>query len=223
MATVLIVEDDIKTRFLTSKKLKAFYEIEEAENGVEALEILDHKHIDLILTDVQMPKMNGYDLVKSLRTTNHYIPVIMTTVMQDSTNKRRGFDAGIDDYMTKPINYEELIWRITALLRRAHIANEQKIVIGKLTVDATTYSVKRELQTVNMAKKEFELLYKLLSYPGIVFTKNQILDDVWGYDSQSDDTTIKTHINRLRNKFKEYSEFEIITVRGLGYKAEIRG
>jgi len=146
----------------------------------------------------------------------------MVTAMQDYNDKRSGFSSGTDDYMTKPIDYDELLWRIRALLRRANIANEQRIVIGNLIIDSSTYTVKKEYSVVDLAKKEFELLYKLLSYPGIIFTKNQLLDDVWGYDSESDETTIKTHINRLRNKFEGFKEFEIITVRGLGYKAEIQ-
>lgn len=222
MATILVVEDDKHTRLLTCARLKPYYTVEEAVNGEQALEILDHKHIDLIIADIQMPVMNGYDLVKELREAGMTIPVIMLTAMHTFDDKRTGFASGADDYLTKPINYEELLWRIKALLRRANIASERKITIGELTLDSTSYTVSRKgKNTVDLPKKEFELLYKLLSYPGTIFTKAQLLDEVWGYDTESDETTIKTHINRLRNKFQDYQEFEIITIRGLGYKAEI--
>lgn len=222
MATILIVEDDRNTRLLTSRRLKPYYTIEEAENGEEALELLDHKHIDLIIADIKMPKINGYDLVRILREADNSIPVIMLTAMHGFDDKKSGFASGADDYMTKPFEYEELLWRIKALLRRANITNEKKIVIGDLLIDSVSYSVRKEKKEIELSKKEFELLYKLLSYPGVIFTKPQLLDEVWGYDTESDDSTIKTHINRLRNKFEHCKEFKIITVRGLGYKAEIQ-
>lgn len=221
MATILIVEDEKNTRLLTNARLKSYYTIEMAEDGEKALEILDHKHIDLIIADIQMPNMNGYELVKELRASGSMIPVIMLTAMHTFDDKKTGFASGTDDYMTKPIDYEELLWRIKALLRRSNIANDQKIAIGELVLDSLAYTVKRSGVDLDLSKKEFELLYKLLSYPGIIFTKAQLMDEIWGYDTESDDTTIKTHINRLRNKFDGSQEFEIITIRGLGYKAEI--
>ncbi len=221
MATILIVEDEKNTRILTSARLKPYYKIEEAKDGVKALELLDHKHIDLIIADIQMPNMNGYELVKVLRESGNTIPVIMLTAMHSFDDKKTGFASGTDDYMTKPINYDELLWRIKALLRRSNIASENKIRIGNITLDASSYKVKVGEEEVELAKKEFDLLYKFLSYPGIIFTKGQLLDEIWGYDTESDENTIKTHINRLRNKFEAYKEFEIITIRGLGYKAEL--
>lgn len=222
MATIMIVEDDKHTRMLTCARLKPYYAVEEAENGEKALEMLDHKHIDLIIADIQMPVMNGYDMVKELRDAGFQIPVIMLTAMHTFDDKKTGFASGTDDYMTKPIDYEELLWRIKALLRRANIANDRKITIGDLTLNSATYKVtKKEGETIELTKKEFELLYKLLSYPGMIFTKTQLLDEIWGYDTNSDDTTIKTHINRLRNKFADCRAFDIITIRGLGYKSEI--
>lgn len=221
MATILVVEDDKHTRLLTCARLKSYYAVEEAENGEQALNILDHKHIDLIIADIQMPVMNGYDLVKELRDSGIQIPVIMLTAMHTFDDKRTGFASGTDDYMTKPIDYEELLWRIKALLRRANIVSQRRIKIGDITLDSASYTVIREGTATELAKKEFDLLYKLLSYPGMIFTKSQLLDEIWGYDTNSDETTIKTHINRLRNKFAECTEFEIITIRGLGYKAEI--
>jgi DNA-binding response OmpR family regulator len=222
MATILIVEDDKNTRLLTSARLKAYYTVVEAQDGEKALELLDHQHIDLIIADIQMPIMNGYELVRQLREAGSSIPVIMLTAMHTFDDKRIGFASGTDDYMTKPINYEELFWRINALLRRSNIVNEKKIIIGELTLDSSTYTVSKGEEEIELSKKEFELLYKFLSYPGVIFTKAQLMDEIWGYDSDSDDTTIKTHINRLRNKFEGYQEFEIVTIRGLGYKAEVR-
>lgn len=221
MATILVVEDDKHTRLLTCARLKPHYAVEEAENGEEALNMLDQKHIDLIIADIQMPVMNGYDLVREMRESGIQIPVIMLTAMHTFDDKRTGFASGTDDYMTKPIDYEELLWRIKALLRRANIVSQRKIIIGNITLDSASYTVTRGETTTELAKKEFDLLYKLLSYPGMIFTKSQLLDEIWGYDTNSDETTIKTHINRLRNKFADCTEFEIITIRGLGYKAEI--
>ncbi|MBE5991316.1 MAG: response regulator transcription factor [Paenibacillaceae bacterium] len=221
MATILVVEDDKHTRLLTCARLKPHYAVEEAENGEQALNMLDQKHIDLIIADIQMPVMNGYDLVREMRESGIQIPVIMLTAMHTFDDKRTGFASGTDDYMTKPIDYEELLWRIKALLRRANIVSQRKIIIGNITLDSASYTVTRGETTTELAKKEFDLLYKLLSYPGMIFTKSQLLDEIWGYDTNSDETTIKTHINRLRNKFADCTEFEIITIRGLGYKAEI--
>lgn len=221
MATILIVEDDKNTRLLTSARLKSYYKVEEAQDGEKALEILDHQHIDLIIADIQMPKLNGYDLVKVIREVGNKIPVIMLTAMHSFDDKKAGFASGTDDYMTKPINYDELLWRIKALLRRSNIASENKIAVGNVVLDASSYKVRVGEEEIELAKKEFDLLYKFLSYPGIIFTKGQLLDEIWGYDTESDENTIKTHINRLRNKFEGCIEFEIITVRGLGYKVEL--
>lgn len=221
MATILVVEDDKHTRLLTCARLKPYYAVAEAENGEEALKMLGQNHIDLIIADIQMPVMNGYDLVKELRESGIQIPVIMLTAMHTFDDKRTGFASGTDDYMTKPIDYEELLWRIKALLRRANIVSQRKIIIGDIILDSAAYTVTREGTITELAKKEFDLLFKLLSYPGMIFTKSQLLDEIWGYETNSDETTIKTHINRLRNKFADCTEFEIITIRGLGYKAEI--
>lgn len=221
MAVILIVEDDKNTRILTSARLSPYYTVAEAENGEKALDVLDRMHIDLIIADVQMPVLNGYDMVREMREAGMNIPVIMLTAMHTFDDKRTGFASGTDDYMTKPINYEELLWRIKALLRRSNIANEKMIKVGGLTLDSASYTASRGKEFIELAKKEFELLYKLLSYPGIIFTKSQLLDEIWGYDTESDEMTIKTHINRIRNKFEDYDEFDIVTIRGLGYKAEV--
>ncbi len=221
MVTILIVEDDDMVRLLTKMRLGSSYNILDAKDGEEALEILDHEHVDLIVADIQMPKMNGYELVRSLREAGNDIPVIIITAMESFEYKREGFASGADDYMTKPINYEELTWRIEALLRRARIANEKYINIGKLKIDQSTYSASYDGEPINLTNKEFDLLYKFLSYPNVVFTKQQLMDDIWGFDSETEYGTIKTYISRLRNKLSKCREVELISIRGLGYKAVI--
>lgn len=223
MSTILIVEDDKNIQLLISERLKYYYTVLCAGDGKEALDIMDSKHVDLVIADIMMPRLDGFGLVKTLREENNMVPVLMLTAKQSFDDKRKGFSTGIDDYMTKPVNYEELLWRIQALMRRAKIASENKIVIGNVILDSSTYTLTKNQEVTELPKKEFELLYKLLSYPGTIFTRNQLLDEIWGYDSSSGEETIKTHINRLRNKFKDYDEFDIITIKGLGYKANING
>lgn len=221
MLNILIVEDEAAVRMLTRAKLRNEYNILEAANGAQALELLDHEHIDLIIADIMMPQMDGYELVQALRGNGNMTPIIMLTAMNTYAHKKKGFATGIDDYMTKPIDYEELKWRISALLRRAKIANEKQINVGNLMFKADSLSAEIDGKTVELTEKESSLLYKLLSYPGIVFTKQQLMDEIWGYDSESDYSTIKTYISRLRNKLGECRGFELVSVRGLGYKAVI--
>lgn len=223
MATILIVEDNKNTQLLTATQLKPYFDVICASDGLEALDVIYEKPVDLIVSDIMMPNMDGYELVKRLRSEDNNTPVLLLTAKQSIEDKREGFISGSDDYMTKPVDYDELLLRINAILRRANITAERKIVIGSLTIDATSYSVTSGDKTIILPKKEFELLYKFLSYPNMLFTKNQLLDEIWGFNSDSSEETIKTHINRLRNRFKDYEEFEIITVRGLGYKANIKG
>lgn len=223
MAYILVVEDDKNTRLLTTARLKPHYTVYTAQNGQEAIDIFYQQHIDLMIADVMMPVMDGYELVRTLRDYNETIPVILLTAKSAFEDKKEGFATGIDDYLTKPVNYEELLWRIEALLRRSNINANQRITIGAVTVDATNYSVSRSDVEfcVELPKKEFELLFKLLSYPNVIFTKDQLLEDIWGLETDSDNNTIKTHISRLRNKFGDWKEFQIVTLRGLGYKTEI--
>ena len=221
VATILLVEDEASMRLLTTAKLKHQFTVIAAQDGLEALEVLEHRAVDLIIADVMMPRMDGYTLVKTLREQGNQIPVLLLTAKQSFEDKREGFSSGIDDYMTKPVNYEELIWRLNALLRRSRIASERKIVVGPVVLDSSAYTVAREGEVLELPKKEFELLYKLLSYPGQIFTRNQLLDGIWGYDSESGEDTVKTHISRLRNKLRHIPEFHIVTIKGLGYKAEI--
>lgn len=223
MATILIAEDDKSIQLLVAARLKSNYTVICANDGQEALEIIESQRIDLLIADIMMPRMDGFRLVKTIHEDGFTLPVLMLTAKQSFDDKRTGFFSGTDDYMTKPVNYEELHWRIEALLRRARIASENKIALGNVVLDSTTYTVKGREQVIELPKKEFELLYKLLSYPGQIFTKNQLLDDIWGYDSESAEDTVKTHISRLRNKFQDVEEFKIITIKGLGYKAEITG
>jgi len=219
MATILVVEDDENTRLLTTSRLKTHFLVLTAKDGKEALDILDNKHVDLMVADVMMPNMDGYTLVETIRKEGNTMPVVMLTAKQSFEDKKTGFSTGTDDYLTKPVNYEELLWRINALLRRSKIATEQKITIKDVVIDSLRYSVSKNDITVELPKKEFEILYKLLSYPGMIFTRNQLLDEIWGYDSTSSDDTIKTHINRLRNRLSDFDEFQIVTIKGLGYKA----
>lgn len=223
MITILVIEDEASVRMLTRAKLKDEYNIIEAENGAAALELLEHNHVELIIADIMMPEMNGYEFVQILRDNGDFTPVIMLTAMNTFTHKKKGFAVGIDDYMTKPIDYEELKWRIEAILRRAKIANDKKIVIGDFRLCADSHIAQYKDDQTELTTKEFELLYKLLSYPDVIFTKQQLMDEIWGYDTETTYDTIKTYISLLRNKFSACGEFEIVSVRGLGYKAVLRG
>ena len=218
MVTILVVEDNEHTRLLTEARLKKYYNVVTAENGSVALDIFYERQIDLIVADIMMPVMDGYEMLSHLRNNKEEVPVLFLTAKSTFEDKRTGFDLGIDDYITKPIDYEELLLRIKALLRRANISNKMKITIGNFTMDESDYSVKNNGNNIELTKKEFELLFKLLSYPNRVMTKMQLLDNIWGYESNSSEDTIKTHINKIRNKLKDVECFEIISVKGLGYK-----
>ena len=220
MFQILVVEDDTNTRKLMTAVLKenGFYPIP-AGNGMEALNLLDNHHIDLVLLDIMMPGMAGYELTKRLRESNYSLPILMVTAKQLPEDKHRGFIVGTDDYMTKPVDEEEMVLRIKALLRRAQIVSERKIRIGDVVLDYDSMTVSRGEEVQELPCKEFCLIYKLLSYPGKIFTRMQLMNEVWGIESESDDSTINTHINRLRRRFETYPEFSIETIRGLGYKA----
>ena len=220
MFQILVVEDDTNTRKLMTAVLKenGFYPIP-AGNGMEALNLLENHHIDLVLLDIMMPGMDGYELTKRLRESNYSLPILMVTAKQLPEDKHRGFIVGTDDYMTKPVDEEEMVLRIKALLRRAQIVSERKIRIGDVVLDYDSMTVSRGEEVQELPCKEFCLIYKLLSYPGKIFTRMQLMNEVWGIESESDDSTINTHINRLRRRFETYPEFSIETIRGLGYKA----
>lgn len=221
MVTILVVEDNEHTRLLTEARLKKFCNVVVASNGSEALDIFYERQIDLIVADIMMPVMDGYEMVLHLRENKEDVPILFLTAKSTFEDKKLGFDLGIDDYITKPIDYEELLLRIKALLRRANIANKMKINIGSFIMDENDYSVKYNDKAIEFTKKEFELLFKLLSYPNRVMTKIQLLEDIWGYESNSSEDTIKTHINKIRNKLTGVQEFEIVAVKGLGYKVVV--
>ncbi len=220
MFHILVVDDDKHTRMLLEAILKAEnYSVSTASNGLEALEIMDEKHIDLAVLDIMMPKMDGYEFTKALRESNNNLPILMVSAKQLPEDKRKGFIVGTDDYITKPIDDQEMLLRIKALLRRAQIVNEQKIIIGNAVLDYNSMTVSRVGETIELPQKEFLLLYKLLSYPGKIFTRIQLMDEIWGADSETGWETVTVHIGRLRKKFENWEEFEIQSVRGLGYKA----
>ena len=220
MFKILVVEDDKHTRELMKAILKANgYLPYTASNGLEALSLIDNNHIDLILTDIMMPVMDGYELTKRLRENNYEMPILMITAKQQPEDKHRGFIVGTDDYITKPIDEEEMLLRIKALLRRAKIVYDHRMVIGDVTLDYDSLMVTRGETSVVLPPREFYLMYKLLSCPGKIFTRVQLMDEIWGMDSESTDNTVDVHVHRLRKKFGDYPEFSIETVRGLGYRA----
>lgn len=220
MFHILVADDDRNTRRLLQAVLEnAGYQVFTAENGVEALEVMDRQHIDLVVLDIMMPRMDGYEFTSTLRECNNNLPILMVSAKQLPSDKKHGFLVGTDDYMTKPIDEEEMLWRIKALLRRAQIANERRIVIGNVVLDYDSLTVSRGKETQELPQKEFLLLYKLLSYPGKIFTRIQLMDEIWGADSDTGWETVTVHIGRLRKRFQNWNEFEIVSVRGLGYKA----
>ena len=220
MFQILVAEDDKNTRRLMEAVLKEHgYHPILACDGLEALKLLDTHHVDLVILDIMMPGMDGYELTRQLRATDYTLPILMVTAKQLPEDKRKGFIVGTDDYMTKPVDEEEMILRIRALLRRAQIVNERRITIGDVCLDYDSLTVSRGNESQTLPRKEFYLLYTLLSYPGKIFTRIQLMDEIWGMESQSDDNTINVHINRLRKRFEDYPEFTIETIRGLGYKA----
>lgn len=222
MFTILVVEDDKNAAKLMNLVLSnAGYKVKLASNGTEALEVLDNDYIDLILLDVMMPEINGYELTETIRTNGINLPILMVTAKQLPEDKYQGFIAGADDYLTKPVDEIELLYRIKALLRRANIVNEQKLRIGNVVLDYNALTVSRGEETQTLPKKEFYLLFKLLSYPDKIFTRLQLMDEIWGMNSTSIDTTVNVHINRLRKRFGEYPEFKILAIKGIGYKAVI--
>ena len=220
MFKILVVEDDERLLKLMSAVLrKNGYDALTAPNGVEALEVMDQNHIDLIISDIMMPKMDGYQFTRQLREGGYTQPILMVTAKDDFDAKLRGFTAGTDDYMVKPIDLNEMILRVGALLRRSQIASEHRIEVGDMLLNYDSFTVKWRGEEMMLPKKEFLLLYKLLSYPGRIFTRQQLMDELWGFDSTADERTVDVHIKRLRERFHDNNAFEIVTVRGLGYKA----
>ena len=220
MATIYIVEDDRNIREIETIALKnSGYTVTVAQNGEEALAVMDKEHIDLVVLDIMMPKMDGYEFTKTLRECDNNILILMVSAKQLPLDKNKGFAVGTDDYMTKPVNQEEFLYRIKALLRRAKIASDRKIVIGDVVIDYDSLTVTKGKEVHELPQKEFLLLYKLLSYPGKIFTRIQLMDEIWGTESETGWETVTVHVGRLRKRFEGWSEFEIESVRGLGYKA----
>ena len=219
LINILVVEDDIKLNKLFCTVLnKSNYRTFSATDGAEALEILDKEYIDLIVLDIMMPNMDGYELTKILRDADYDLPILMITAKDDFKDKQKGFNMGIDDYMVKPIDVNEMVLRVGALLRRAQIINTRKIEIGSTILDYDPLTAIVGNDEFLLPQKEFYLLYKLLSYPNKIFTRQQLMDEIWGMDSETDERTVDVHINRLRDRFKNSSDFKIVTIRGLGYK-----
>ena len=220
MFQILVVEDDRNTRLLMETVLTRYgYEPISACNGEEALEILERKQVDLIVLDVMMPRMDGYEFTNVLRTGGCMIPIIMVTARATPNDKKRGFIAGVDDYMVKPVDEEEMILRISALLRRSRIAGERRLTVGKTVLNYDSLTVKDEHGTQELPQKEFMLLFHLLSYPNKIFTRRQLMDKIWDLDTESEERTVDVHVSRVRERFRNNSDFQIVTVRGLGYKA----
>lgn len=221
MFTILVVDDQENIRKLIAAYLvREGYRVFLASDGQEALDVIDKTQIDMMIADIMMPNMDGITLTNELRTSMYTFPILMITAKDSIEDKKIGFRAGTDDYMVKPIDFDEMLLRVEALLRRAKIANEHRIVIGKVTLDYNTLTVSTEKESIMLPKKEFYLLFKLLSYPQKIFTRRDLMDEIWGFDNETDERTVDVHIKRLREKFDDVTEFKIETIRGLGYKVE---
>lgn len=219
MFNILVCEDDRNIRNLMIKFLKKDgYEVFESENGEQALDVLDSSHIDLLITDVMMPVKDGIQLSLELREAGYKLPILIITARESIEDKKTGFSSGADDYMVKPIDMDEMLMRVAALLRRSGINSDKKIVIGGTTIDYSDFTIRVNNEIINLPKKEFQLLFKLLSQPNRIFTRTQLMDEIWGFDIESEERTVDVHIKRLREKFADNRDFEVITVRGLGYK-----
>ena len=220
MFHIMVVEDDLHTRKLMDAVLRQNgYETILACDGEDALDKMEIHHVDLILLDIMMPRMDGYEFTKILREGDCNIPILMVTAKETMEDKRRGFLTGTDDYMVKPVDEEEMLLRIAALLRRSNIASDRKLTVGSTMLDYDAMTVANGDAVQHLPQKEFLLIFKLLSYAGKIFTRRQLMDEIWDMDSESDERTVDVHINRLRDRFKGNADFEILTVRGLGYKA----
>ena len=220
MFKILIAEDDRELCQLFHRVLSNnVYQTICVSDGKQALDVLDREYIDLIISDIMMPNMDGYELVSSLRDSGNGIPVLMITAKDTFYDMQRGFSSGTDDYMVKPIDVNEMVLRVGALLRRAKMISDRKQVIGNTVLEYDSMTVTSDGKSMVLPQKEFMLLYKLTSYPGRIFTRQQLMDDIWGLDSETEPRTVDVHINRLRDRFRDNKDFEIVTIRGLGYKA----
>lgn len=219
MLKILIAEDDRELRQLFSYVLmKNSYTVRGVSNGKEALDAMESDYFDLIISDIMMPEMDGYEFVRQLRDSGNTTPVMMITAKDAFDDMRQGFLSGTDDYMVKPINVNEMVLRVGALLRRAQMIHDHRQSIGNTVMELDSLTVTTEKDSFVLPQKEFMLLYKMASYPGKIFTRHQLMDEIWGYDNESDTHTVDVHIGRLRDRFRDSEDFKIVTIRGVGYK-----
>jgi len=219
MLRILIAEDDRELRQMFSHVLtKHGYSVTGASDGQQALDAMDADYYDMIITDIMMPNMDGYELVRQLREAGNTIPVLMITAKEAFDDMRLGFQSGVDDYMVKPVNVNEMVLRVGALLRRAQMINERRQVIGDTVLECDSLTVMTNGESAVLPQKEFMVLYKMAAFPGRIFTRQQLMDEIWGYDSESDTHTVDVHIGRLRERFRDNADFKIVTIRGVGYK-----
>lgn len=219
MFKILIAEEDRELCQLFQYVLaKNGYAVKGVENGKEALAAMDTDYYDLIISDIMMPVMDGYELVRTLRESGNMMPVLMITAKDAFDDMRLGFISGSDDYMVKPVNVNEMVLRVSALLRRAQMINDRRQVIGQTTMEYDSLTVTCEGNRTVLPQKEFMLLYKMAAFPGKIFTRQQLMDEIWGYDSDSDPHTVDVHIGRLRDRFRDNPDFKIVTMRGVGFK-----
>ena len=219
MLKILIAEDDRELRQLFSHVLmKNGYNVRGVSDGQEALDAMQGDYFDLIISDIMMPRVDGYELVSRLRTGGNQTPVLMITAKDAFDDMQRGFLSGTDDYMVKPVNVNEMVLRVSALLRRAQMIHDRRQVLGSTVLECDSLTVTTGEESFNLPQKEFMLLYKMASYPGKIFTRQQLMDEIWGYDSDSDTHTVDVHIGRLRERFRDSGDFKIVTIRGVGYK-----
>ena len=224
MFHILVVDDDKNTRLLFRAVLEdAGYTVTTANDGAYALEVMDKEHVDLVVLDIMMPHMDGYEFTKLLRESQNNLPILMVSAKQLPEDRKLGYKLGTNDFMTKPVDEEELLLRVKNLLRMARIASERKIHIGNVVLDYDSLTVLRGEESHALPQKEFQLLFKLLSNPGKIFTRIELMDEIWGTESETGWETVTVHIGRLRKRFEGWPEFEIISVRGLGYKAVKKG
>ncbi len=221
MATILIAEDDDNIRFLMKRELAKSHILLCSTNGVEAWQTISEREIDLLIADIMMPGMDGFGLIGKVRGSGSTIPILMITANQDFDLKRQGFSLGTDDYLTKPFELDELVWRVQALLKRSKAVGDRQVINGDLTMDSLSLTLSMGEQSVTLPRKEFDLLHKFLSYPGRIYTKSQLFDSVWGYSAESSENTLKTQISRLRKKISPFSGLSLKAVKGIGYRMEI--
>ena len=224
MFHILVVDDDRSTRLFMRAFLESeHYTVSLASDGEEALSVMEKEHVDLVVLDIMMPRMDGYEFTRELRLVDATLPILMVSAKQLPEDRKQGYRLGVNDFMTKPVDEEELLLRIKNLLRMSRIASERKLQIGAVELDYDAFTVSRGEESLTLPQKEFLLLYKLLSHPGKIFTRIELMDEIWGAESETGWETVTVHIGRLRKRFEGWDEFEIVSVRGLGYKAVKRG